>query len=141
MGHVWPSGRQLEIFIYCQRLLAWRRAEGPEWANGGPRPLGQWEQTADLALMSPKAALAPWGPDPAAPQRGLREIARTHQAGPEPRATAVGGGPLGTPALPQAPLPECLQGEVGDVLPPSEVGLVAGGSASLGSPGGKGASI
>lgn len=45
------------------------------------------------------------------------------------------------PALPRAPLPECLQGEVGDVLPPSEVGLVAGGSASRGSPGGGGASI
>lgn len=73
------------------------------------------------------------------------ELASTYQAGPEPPTPAVGegsgGGPLGTPALPQAPLPECLQGEVGDVLPPSEVGLVAGGSASLGSPGGGGASI
>lgn len=48
---------------------------------------------------------------------------------------------MGTPALPQAPLPECLQGEAGDVLPPSEAGLVAGGGASLGSPGGGGASI
>lgn len=118
---------------------------GLQWARGDPRPLSPLEQAVHLPLMSPEAALAPCGPDPVAPKWGLGELASTHQAGPEPPTPAVGegswGGPLGTPALPQALLPERLQGEAGDVLPPSEVGLEAGGSASLGSPGGGGASI
>lgn len=72
--------------------------------------------------------------------RGLRPLGQWGQTQASPLAPAAGEGrgPRDTARL-RAPPPECLQGEVGDVLPPSD--LVAGGSASRGSPGGGGASI
>lgn len=93
---------------------------------------------ADPRLAPGHLLRLPWPCVDQASVWGPTKLAGTHRVGLSPQPQQQGQGGEGAPG---GRLPGCLQGEVGDELPPSEVGLVAGGSASRGSPGGGGASI